>query len=395
MIRKATVAGALLFLLGAAQAEESGAPTREPHQLVRSLQALQDEIARGNLQAHNAQPELLKRVGEEFQKADASVWNDPRNSRAVVTFLLSGGSPQVVGALRSRNVLHVDDAILDGAIAYVEGRPDEARARLGGINARSLPATMGGEIALVQSALVAQNDSKAAIERLDEARLLMPETLVEEAALRREIFVAGQVDDFDKFEALALQYFRRFKNSIYAGNFRQRFALAVARFSFAQQADRFPRLVAVLDHLDRNSQRTLYLLIARTALVRGKVEMTDVAAERVLALTEEGSSERERARFYCAAGRVVTEAHEEALLDLQKIVVARLPERDVELLTAALTLGRSVRKPLPMASAQSDPSGDKQTLMRPRIDFSASLAAVNRAQTLLDESKEQLKERDR
>jgi chemotaxis protein MotC len=48
-----------------------------------------------------------------------------------------------------------------------------------------------------------------------------------------------------------------------------------------------------------------------------------------------------------------------------------------------------------MASAQSDPSGDKQTLMRPRIDFSASLAAVNRAQTLLDESKEQLKERDR
>src|SRR4029077_16546923 len=121
-------------------------------------------------------------------------------------------------------------------------------------------------------------------------------------------------------------------NSIYAGNFRQRFALAVARFSFAQQADRFPRLVAVLE-------RTLYLLIARTALVRGKVEMTDVAAERVLALTEEGSSERERARLYRAAGRVVTEAHEEALPDLQKIVVARLPERDVELLTAALTLG--------------------------------------------------------
>jgi chemotaxis protein MotC len=242
---------------------------------------------------------------------------------------------------------------------------------------------------------VAQNDSKTAIERLDEARLLMPGTLVEEAALRREIFVAGQVDDFDKFESLALQYFRRFKNSIYAGNFRQRFALAVARFSFAQQTDRFPRLVAVLDHLDRASQRTLYLLIARTALVRGKVEMTDVAAERVLALTEEGSSERERARLYRAAGRVVTEAHEEALLDLQKIEVGRLPERDAELLTAALTIGRNVRKALPAVSAQPDPSGEKQTLMRPRIDFSASLAAVNRAQALLDQSREQLKERDR
>jgi len=98
MIRKATVAGSLLALLGAAHAEENEAPSREPYQLVRTLQALQDEISRGNLQAHNAQPESLKRVGEEFQKADAGVWNDPRNSRAVVTYLLSGGSPQVVGA---------------------------------------------------------------------------------------------------------------------------------------------------------------------------------------------------------------------------------------------------------------------------------------------------------
>ena len=132
---------------------------------------------------------------------------------------------------------------------------------------------------------------------------MMPGTLVEEAALRREIFLAGQLDDFDKFETLALQYFRRYRHSIYAGNFRQRFALSVARFSFAQKTDRFPRLVAVLDHLDRASQRSLYLLIARTALVRGKIDMTDLAAERVMALTEVGSPERERARLYRAAAR--------------------------------------------------------------------------------------------
>ena len=70
-----------------------------------------------------------------------------------MTFLLSGGDPQVVAALRSRNVLSIDEGILDGAIAYVEGRPDEARARLVGVNARDLPPTLGAEIALVQSAL--------------------------------------------------------------------------------------------------------------------------------------------------------------------------------------------------------------------------------------------------
>ena len=85
------------------------------------------------------QPAMLKRLGEKFQEADPAVWKDPRNSRAAVTFLLSGGAPQVVETLRSRNLLIIDQAILDGAMAYVEGRPDDARARLGGVNARTLP----------------------------------------------------------------------------------------------------------------------------------------------------------------------------------------------------------------------------------------------------------------
>ena len=133
------IAAALLALLSPALAEETAPSVREPYQLVRTLQALQDEIARGNLEAHNAQPALLKRLAEKFQEADPDVWKDPRNSRAAVTFLLSGGDPQVVGALRSRKLLSIDEALLDGAMAYVEGRPDEARARLGSVNTRTLP----------------------------------------------------------------------------------------------------------------------------------------------------------------------------------------------------------------------------------------------------------------
>jgi chemotaxis protein MotC len=389
------IAIALLALLGPAQAEESAESVREPYQLVRSLQALQDQIARGNLDAHNQQPALLKRLGEQFQDADPSVWKDPRNSRAAIVFLLSGGAPQIVETLRSRNLLSIDDAILDGAIAYVEGRSEEAKAKLGGVKARTLPATLGAEITLAQSALLAQSDLKATIERLDEVRLLMPGTLIEEAALRREIFLVGQIDDFDKFEALATQYFRRYRHSIYAGNFRQRFALSVARFSFAQRPDRFPRLVAVLDNLDRASQRALYLLIARTALVRGKADMANLAAERVVTLTDERSTDQTRAHFYRAAARLVTDAHAQALLDLQQIDTGRLPAQDAELLEAALALGRTVRKPLPVASTRGDVAEGAPTAVRPRIDFSASAEAINRAHRLLDESKDQTKERKR
>jgi chemotaxis protein MotC len=389
------IAATLLVCLGSAHAQSADDQMREPYQMVRSLQMLQDQIARGDLDAHNSQPALLKRLGENFLKADAAVWKEPRNSRAAVTFLLSGGSPQVVASLRSRNVLNIDETIVDGAIAYVEGRTDEAKSKLANIKPRSLPAALGAEIALVQSALVAQDDLKVAIALLDEVRLMMPGTLVEEAALRREIFIVGQDDDFDKFEALAVRYFRRYRHSIYAGNFRQRFALSVARFSFVQRPDRFPRLVAVLDHLDRASQRALYLLIARTALVRGKTEMTVLAADRVFALSDDDSAERVRARLYRAAARVATSAHSTAIAELEQIDKAKLSERDVELQTAALAIGLNVRKALPEAKAKSDGSSEAKTAMRPRIDFSRSLAAVDRAQKLLDASQEQLKEKTR
>lgn len=384
----------LVMCIGTANAQQVDEPARQPYQMVRSLQMLQDQIARGDLEAHNAQPALLKRIGDSFLKTDSELWKEPRNARAAVTFLLSGGSPQVLASLRARNVLNIDESTVDGAIAYVEGRIDEAKAKLGHIKPRSLPATLGAEIALVQSALIAQEDPKAAIALLDDVRLMMPGTLVEEAALRREIFIVGQDDDFDKFEALATRYFRRFRHSIYAGNFRQRFALSVARFSFAQRPDRFPRLVAVLDHLDRSSQRGLYLLIARTALVRGKTSMAALAAERAFFLSDESSPERLRAQLYHAAARVVTQGHSQAIAELEKIDKSKLSERDAELQAAALSIGLNVRKALPEAAKGSSDTGPK-TVMRPRIDFTRSMAVVDHAQKLLDQSQDQLKEKMR
>ena len=226
----------------------------------------------------------------------------------------------------------------------------------------------------------------------------MPGTLVEEAALRREIFLAGQVDDFDKFETLAMRVFPTLRHSIYAGNFRQRFALSVARFSFAQQADRFPRLVAVLDHLDRASQRALYLLIARTALVRGKIDMTDLAAERIAGADGRGKSRtRARARFYRAAARVVTEATREGSSgSAAGSTRAGFPSRTQSCWTAALLLGRDVRKATSCGIVAA-----RRVEREANLDARADRLQSPRAQpsierrSLLDELKEQLKERDR
>jgi chemotaxis protein MotC len=394
MIRRGLIRAALFFLLPlsfAGSRAEEAAP--QPYQLVRTLQLLQDQIAHGSLEAHGAQLTLLSHLGDQFLKADPTLWRDPRNARAAAVYLLSGGQPVVVRTLLGRKSLDADDKLLLGALAYVEGREGEASALLRGIDARILPVSIGGQLALVQSALTVRQDLKVALQHLDDARLLMPGTLVDEAALRREIFVAGQFDDFDKFEWLAQQYIRRYRDSIYAGNFRQRFALALTRFSFAQDPRNFPRLVNILNHLDAPSRRMFYLLIARTALVRGKSQMAQLAAEQALALAENGTAEKERARLYRGASRLLTESYEAGVAELGDIPKAQLAPRDIDLLDAAQTLARTMRKPLPEVRPATEGSGDAAPPTPARLDVRRADETLARARRSLGEIDQLLKEK--
>jgi chemotaxis protein MotC len=371
----------LTTIAGAAWAQPEAAPqsSREPYQLVRTLQLLQDQVAQGSIEAHGAQVTMLARIGDELLAVDQETWRDRRNAHAAVVFLLSGGHPQVVRTLLDRKYIDAGDKLIVGALAYIEGREREAAEFLRDLDPRALPATLGGQIAIVQSALSVRQDVKAALARLDDARLLMPGTLVEEAALRREVFVAGQSDNFEKFEALATGYMRRFPNSIYAGNFRQRLALALTRFGFAQDDRYFPRLAAMLDHLDADSRRTLYLLIARTAVLRGKPTMAQLAADQAAALAGPRSREHERARLYRAAARVVTERFEASLSDLREIDRTLLSPRDVELLDAAVVLAGHLRKSTPHANEAGPPPAP------PGIDVRSATEALERARTKLGE----------
>jgi len=161
--------------------------------LVRSLQILQEQIANGNVAAHAAQSALLERIEARFAQAPPDTWQDPRNARAAVVYLLGGGKPATIRALLSyEKPPAIEARLIKGALAYVEGHEDEAQDLLRTVDVRSLPPSLGGPVALVQSALIVRQDVAAAMAFLDEARLLMPGTLVEEAALRRRFSSPGR-----------------------------------------------------------------------------------------------------------------------------------------------------------------------------------------------------------
>ncbi|UOK72755.1 hypothetical protein [Ancylobacter polymorphus] len=311
---------------------------------VRELQRLQDRMAAGEPNALTAQNALIARIDQSFRAADSSAWNDPQNARALIVFALSGGGPGVLRAVLGQGASPaVDERLLRGTLAYLEGREPEALKQLGEIDARQLPDSLAGQVALAQAALWVRRDPPRASVLLGRARLLAPGTLVEEAALRREIFIAAQANELENFERLTSTYLARYRHSVYAGNFRLRFAAALTRMSFIDSADEFHRVHELLAPLEPESRREVALLIAQAALAQGKTTAAALASELVLKGTVFGSLEADRATLYRAAAIIAAPGRfDEASAALARVARERFGSEDARLLGAALAVAASI-----------------------------------------------------
>ena len=344
----------MLIATAAANADDADL---SPARLVNDLQNAQGEIAQGDLAAYAAQPKMLRDIAEAFSAAKPEVWQSPRNARAAVVYVLSGGQPRVLTRLLdSGNFPKGDENLIRGALAYVLGHEAEAAKLLGDIDPKALDLPLGGQLAFVQSILATKTDTKKAIGLLDLARLLMPGGLVEEAALRREVFVAGDVaHDADRFMALAGQYLNRFPKSPFADNFFKGFNATLVRLRLEEDVANFPKLDALTENLRREDRRALFLTIARAALVNGKIAMTDVASDAALELAEPDSADEARGKLYRGAVRTLTDEYDAGVAQLQAIDPGKLPKRDAALLTAARTVAKHIREKL-IAAGASEPA---------------------------------------
>jgi len=279
---------------------------------------------------------------------EPEVWIDRRNVHAAIALTLSGGNPQIL-----RKLLEMGDPVLplehrafvEGALAYVEGREEEAKSKLMAVDLQSLPPMLGAQIALVQSALLVRTDAKKSSDLLDFVRLQAPVTRLEEGALRRQVFVASQTGDIKKFLALTSDYLRRYRHSVYAGNFRQRLAAALTRIDFGKDPALFAKVVEVLEDLELEPRRDLYLLAARASVDQGFTESARMLADKVQELSRSDAVSFARAKLYLAAALIVLpESIGAAVADLKSIDKSVLPERDAVLLDAALAIAGQIRQ---------------------------------------------------
>lgn len=369
----AVTAAALVGLAPAARADQDPTSPNAPFLQMRTLQTLQEQVAHGNAAAQAAQPKLLAHIGDMFLAADPEAWSDPRNARAAVLFILSGGKPEVVRTVLERAKLTPAlDRLMKGALAYGEGEEGIAQALLDPIDPKSLPNAIGGHLALVKAGLVSGRDAARADKLLDLARLLMPGTLVEEAALRRQIFLLADTNQLDKMTLLSRQYLHRFRTSVYAENFRERFAVSILRFAAAGDTLQLAKFDAVIKEMRADEARRFYLAIAKAAITNGRTATARMAADKAKALAPTGSPDATRADLYTSAALVASDRVDDGMTRLNVLDPAKLTPDDAKLRDAALRVGAVV-------SAQNTSDGAGGEAASGSDDPGAALIAHARA----------------
>ncbi|HSX74741.1 MAG TPA: chemotaxis protein MotC [Shinella sp.] len=259
-----------------------------PYKMIRSLQYVQDTVALGDHSAMEMQRFLLSTIDERLRTGESSLFDDPRNVDAALVYAMSGGNPETLEVLIKKDVDgHFDSRLTDALRSYLSGRGTQSVRSLADIFPEYKRSRVGPYLALVAANSVMRKDPAMALSYFDWARLVAPGTIVEEAALRRSIYVASEAGWIDKSMTYANRYARRYLRSPYASQFADLFVkLAVDHFEAIKEDD----ILELLSFMDVPRQREVYLRMARLAAISGKNKLASLAAERAQALSGDGES---------------------------------------------------------------------------------------------------------
>jgi len=369
-MRGATVIGraiGLLLLSAAAPSAGFAEEALQPYQLVRSLQLVQDRIATGDQAALPMQAKLLEMTDARLRAADAEDFKEPKNFRALLVYGMSGGNPVTVEAAASRAETDPRSlAIARGIISYLNGRPAEAIETLKPIDPMALPADLGAFLALVKGSLLATEQPAVALTLLDDARLLSPGTLVEEAALRRSVGIAAQQGDAARFALASTQYVANYLHSPYASQFADSFVSGVIQLHMAISQD---KLADITSMMDPERETVIYLRIARRAAIDGLTELSTFASARAEKGRDgNGNADDPRAQLYSSLSTVTSSTIDDVRAKLKKIDRGKLSESDRALLDAAQAVaGEVVARPVVSAVEKPDTDAGK-----PAADIAAA-----------------------
>jgi chemotaxis protein MotC len=321
--------------------------------------------------------DLASQEGQSAEQRD-----ELRKHAEVLT--LSGGDVSVLAPF-GEGLSGVEKKLFDGVTAYGMGRTAEAEQKLLPLDAKSFDALRGGHLALTQALLASRLNPEGAFQHFDTARLLLPGTLVDEAALRQIAILAARTGKKERFAAAAASYLSRFRRSVYIAGFETQLSYHIARFP--EQDGKFI-LREILEAHPKGWGRCLACFltaISEQAIHLGKTDLASAAALAGMPAAPDDAAEKQRLLLYQGAALIVTEDFARGLDALKSVRQEALLERDRELLRAALAVAAKLRTtPMLLTSVQLKALAEQPKKNR---DFSAGerVLEAKAALTAVDE----------
>lgn len=331
----------LIMLVGVAQAADFA-------EMVRDLNVMQNRMVTGDMKAREQAARQFDLIEKSITTLEPDAWADERNQRAAIVYLLAGGAP--IG-LRAIHDAEFDTGklgpLIGASVEYAEGREGGIPKALMEFDARRLPPIPGGHLALVQGSALIGEDNARAIVLLDVARLLMPGSLVEEAALRREIAILDPVRDVSKLALLSARYASKYLSSPYAQNFWD----VLRRATIADPAflPRAPKFEPIFVKGPAGERAGFYLVVARLALLAGDL----VEAGRSIEEAGKAATHPTTLKRIATYRKILSSLTQEGPPPLTAQDVQTLDRQDAALATITLSVASGLAE-RPPANAQDD-----------------------------------------
>ncbi len=287
---------ALLVFPTCARAEDGGA---EPALRIRDLTRQFDKIANQGSSPPAGLREAREKYGNYLRDAVASGPNNQELREHAEIFVLSGGDASVLKPLgEGLEPKSQEKKLFDGIMAYGDGRTAEAETILLSLDASKLDALRGAHLSLAQALLTSRTNPERAFEYFEKTRLLLPGTLMEEAALRQIVVLAAKRSDKERLSRAAISYLSRFRRSAYVAGFETQLAVHIVRL---EGQDGLLILQDLLKAHPKGWGRCLACFltsIAEQATILGKLELTRIASLAAMPLVTDGSPQKQRLLLY-------------------------------------------------------------------------------------------------
>jgi len=308
---------------------------------VRAMLSQQSELAMGKAGAGSRLKASMSIIATMTQNMDVRTLTTQEYDAAAV-YVLSGGRPEILERIAAEDRLDPErQALFEGAVSFVRGDMKVAAAKLAPIDPAKFEPVLAARIHMLQAHLEEKAPYEVRRKSLETAANTTLGTLLEEAATRRMVALAGENGALKDFFYWSDRYQRRFPYSPYFPDFWADVMKTVFLTEKSSQPLGLKELHDLLLHVPEDRKLTFVRTLILRSIKEGYPRLCQFGLDEATETSGRSGEVVEKLRLYklvCAIGEDPEAVGQQlALLDRSK-----LDANELELLDAASLLAKGV-----------------------------------------------------